>query len=264
MKEIDYDIDFEHKHFISSQSYAQWTKEQYLNNRFKIDACYYKDALKGIYALVHGNDTLVSDITKVMNKTLESIPTIMEYWGLSMAGAFPNVPVFLANQPESMFARMHEMGERAPIRIWAGVTSSWGISYDKLILRGAVLAAFAIRLSEQRPVIITPYVALTNYGRYDAVVSWDLQTSPLVLSEIAASLCDPNVIRHLGISSCFAINPRCGSGQLDDMNDPTRMPRVLGVDDNDLWLPCIHLRDPLLINPDKWLKESLAKYTSED
>jgi hypothetical protein len=115
--------------------------------------------------------------------------------------------------------------DRSPLRVWLGVTSDWSITEDQLRRRGIALAAFAIAMSEVRPVIITCWV---NRGEYasdnvygyrrrspapapaslkGALISWDIKSSPLVLAQLLASTADPLITRHVGLPACTLLNP---------------------------------------------------------
>jgi hypothetical protein len=158
------------------------------------------------------------------------------------------------------------VSDRTPLRIWVGLTSSAGVTREELTKRGVTLAAFALAVSEKRPVYITPYVVNSSYrGRgADTFLSWDIQTSPIVLSELMGCLSSPEVTRYAGLAATYRINPGCNGQWPSIYNDERKMREVLGANPDDLYLPSIHLYDPLLADPIGWLHTNVAKYTDPD
>lgn len=250
------------EHFNSSRAYLAWCQKQSTtNNRF-----YHNQALgdlrskvdHGIALLEQGDESLVAKAMELINHFQQAIPTPKPEWRRAYVGVAPIVPAYISNAPNCMLARTKKLVTHTPIRIFVGVTSSWGITYEQLMQRGCALAAFAIALSQHRPVYLTPYVQLG--ARFSAYVSWDLQTSPLILSEVLASLANPDVIRHLGIAACYALGGSDGAWPSDYENEQS-MRINLACKPDDVYLGSIHLNDPLLTNPIQWIKDNLAKYT---
>lgn len=258
-----------HKHFANVAEYARWarfalggTKRHYITDHWP------ERVPAGIDTLTNGRDDLVSRAESVMDKLAAELPeTVRPMWESSVAGAFANVPAFLMGRPDSMWRMNRVAREDAPIRIWIGVSSSYGIDEDKLLERGIALMAFAMAMSETRTVLLTPYWCgqTDKHIGDEHCVSWDLQTSPFVLSELAASLADANVTRYLGL---FAGNVLSGCGvtgwrhvpHVNRHDDEASMRARLGCADEDIWLGPIHLYDPLLTDPVAWIKDKLAQY----
>lgn len=219
----------------------------------------------GFEALHNGDASLVAEAQALIDRFQEEIPSLRRTWQPSVAGFFPNVPAFLSGEPESMWRIADEESDRAPVRVWVGVSSSMGIGPTDLIKRGAALAAFAMALSERRPVLITPYFNLANASQtIGTLVSYDLQSSPIVLSEIMASVANPCVTRNLGLHFQYMLEPRTEGVWFPRFADEKWMRECLGCEDADVWLPGIHLRDELITNPIAWIKREIARHLGEE
>lgn len=224
---------------------------------------------RGKVALRNGDLTNVETAQKLIAQVMHSIPTLRREWKSDVAGFFPNVPAFLAGEPESMWRAELEESDTTPIRIWVGVMSSGAISESELVKRGTTIAALAIALSERRPVLITPYVNLGNggrgaYGNSGAIVSWDLQSSPASLSELMANLAHPNLVRHLGWHMCHLAAQSHGTdtagGWFPNFLNETKMRQFLGCDEQDVWLPSAMVTDDLITKPVEWINREIARH----
>lgn len=276
----------EYKHFTSSQAFAAWIRER--RAACAIESRYGSSSRRsgvdvGLQQLEQGDETNVERARALLTEFQETIEVLQYKWEHSVAGAFPNVPAYLSNAPKSMWAKKRILSDRSPLRIWVGLTSSGGIEEEALAKRGVTLAAFAMAISGKRPVLISPYVNLGNdssagyrYGRgrsyarssdsytQNALISWDISTSPLVLSELLACLSSPNITRHLGLSVCCMLNSGVTGAWHSDYANEEAMREHLGAKPGDMYLPSIHLYDPILNDPIKWLKTNIAKYSEEE
>lgn len=180
----------------------------------------------------------------------------------SVRGHRVNMGAYLAGSPLNMYRRIEESSDHSPIRIYIGTSSSWGISPEQVNRRGAALAAFALALSQRRQVYLTPYVQLgagyknPNSG---ALISCDLQSSPLYLNELAAHF-NANVSRFVGITACYKLCGAADGSWLPDYANEAKMRAHLGCKPDDIYLGSIHINDPLLTDPVGWIKTNLSKY----
>lgn len=219
--------------------------------------------------LTTGDVSTVAQAQTMIDRFNEEIPSLRRVWTPAVAGFFPNVPAFLAGEPESMWRMDDDSSDRAPIRVWVGVMSSGGISDEELIRRGAALAAFGMALSERRPVLITPYYAMGDAsggrnGTKGTLVSWDLQSSPIVLSEVMACIAHPDVIRYLGWYVCGNLLGVSTGCWYPDFLDEKWMRRALGCADDDIWLPSAMYGDQLINRPIEWIKQEITKHISDE
>lgn len=265
-----------HKHFTSTSAFADWCDSIGLG--VKRDHDYwgerrygYDDAMmrsrKGVQLLRDGDLTHVEDAKNLLRAFQESVEVPHYVWNPAVAGSFANVPAYLVGSPTSMWKREIELNTATPVRIWVGVTSTVVITDEQILKRGVALAAFAMALSAKRPAYITPYGNGHDYDRLygrsgdeGSVVSWDIQTSPMVLSELMACLSNSLVTRHVTHPIARFLNPRVPAGvPFKDI----RRQDMPAVQPQDVWLPPMIASDKLVSAPIAWIKEQLAKYSEE-
>lgn len=258
-----------HKHFRSTQEYAAWLD----NNPAIWSDLNFGDDKRRIYEGINYLHNGKADVEAMHNlmESLElqlSLPTKVNR--PSVRGHRVNMSGYLAGSPLSMMHREVTTSDHTPVRVWVCTTSSWSISPEQVTARGAALGAFALALSKVRPVYITPFVYGFGSSKSDAcqypsyggaLVSCDLQSSPLYVNELAAHM-DSCVTRYVGLNAVWLVDNRCRSSSLHQ--DAATMQRILGVQPNDLYIPGIHLHDPLLADPVAWIKHNLAKYMEVD
>jgi hypothetical protein len=266
------------KHFTSPREYAKWlrTHPPGLGN---LGAYAYYDSGRSMNArTLEGLDLLDKGSEK-------HVPEARKVWRHDVVGYFPDVPTALAGDPEAMWIQDTTTYDRSPLRVWLGVTSDWSITEDQLRRRGIALAAFAIAMSEVRPVIITCWVNRGEYSfgsRYSysrraptdktekgALISWDIKSSPLVLAQLLASTADPLITRHVGIPACTLLNPELTHPgapfhPYQYARNHAAMRAALGCAPDDLYLPMIERDDPLLSDPVGWVRTNVAHYSNTD
>lgn len=255
-------------HFAGATSYMMWLREQRTLNgpmpsfSGELDT---ENVQTGERILLDGDETHVDKAQAIVDQLTLEIETPRREWYREVYGYYPDIPAYIQGQPQNMWMQRRTNDERTPIRLWVGLTSSAVIPNDQLINRGAALAAFAIAMANIRPVIITPFVCLSSIDRRrNMLISWDISTSPLVLSEIM-SLTRPEVTRYIGIEACrhqFGQIARRDPGFHRDSWDEHKMRSHLNAQPDDLYLPPIYADDPLLDDPIKWIQDNIAKFTS--
>lgn len=270
-------------HFNSTQAYADWALDPADPVDRQPHQMYYRGlgsengrssvqrARDGALLLSSGTLECLDEANKLLNEFQERIEVPTYTWEHSMAGAFPDVPTFLAGIPDAMYAPTPTVSEHTPLRVWAGVMSTWSITEAQLRRRGAALAAFVIAMYNVRPVYITPFTgAGSGFDRRSepasSLISWDIQTSPLVMSQLLASLTHPSVTRYLCMPANYKANHECDNPSWPFHpydRSPDRMREALGCAPGDLYIPSIHQSDPLLDNPVQWLREHIARYSTD-
>lgn len=254
------------KHFTSGREYLNWLNSD--DTRAARSVAYSRsggevtgNVKTAKLMLEHGHDD-TDAINALIDQFSFELPSSQRITRASVRGHRVNMSAYLVGSPLNMIKRDTDLTDHSPLRIWIGITSSWGISPAQINKRGAALAAFALALSARRTVYITPYVVLGS-GDNSAVISCDLQSSPLYLNELAAHM-NVNLTRFLGIFACRTLNNRCDGGWPRGYDNETTMRARLGCAEADVYLGSIHLQDPLLIDPVAWIKANLSKYLGDD
>lgn len=265
-----------HKHFKSPVAMADWFEPQIGKDRRVVYYDSYTSghtrALAGITLLRKGQDTYVEAALALLKQFNEDIEVPALVWEHAIAGAFPDVPAYLSGDPENMWYQAPSYSDRTPLRVWFGLDTSGDVRDEHIRKRGVTLAAFAIAVSNKRPVFITPYVAGGEYSRdktgkpIGASISWDIATSPLVLSELLTNLAESSITRHIGVPAPYMLNTELhsyGAPFHPESRNPEGMRAALGCAAHDLYIPAMRSTDELVNNPLTWLKHHVAKYTTE-
>lgn len=283
-----------YKHFRGATSAMMWMEEaRKLNGPMQ---SFHHDISRdlprsnaGRTMLLNGDETYVEKAQGIVNTLSVQIDTPRSEWYREVYGYYPDIPSYLAGQPQAMWMEHKVTADHAPIRLWVGLTSSAMIEENRLIERGAALAAFCIAMANVRPVVLTPFWTLgsvkrrgdrdyyydrrgarrqnkngdPNDGVRNMIISYDISTQPLILSEIL-SIARPEVTRYVGIEMCrhlFGQDASEDSSFAHDSFDERKMREHMNIPDTDLYLPPIYGSDPLLDNPVKWIQDNIARFT---
>ena len=261
------------EHFANAGQFMDWFRERRAENGV-IRSFGYHDSHRsndGVDILTNGDETHVQRANELVDQIVTNVDTPKNEWRRDVYGYYPDVEAFIRGEPENMWMMHRVQDEQTPIRVFVGLTSSAMIDEEDLIKRGCALAAFAIAMSSIRPVVITPFVTLgssryTGRGTRNMLISWDISTQPLILSELM-SLTRPEVTRYVGIEACRQMFGKIAeddpSFHSDSFNEQ-RMREHLNAKPNDLYLPVIHASDPILKDPIKWVNDMVERYTSGD
>jgi len=189
-------------------------------------------------------------------------------WRRDVAGAVPNVPAFIAGQPQAMRRRVRLVSEAAPLAVVVDLTTSSNIEARDIERRGAAILALVRVLSARRPVELWAG-AFTGAGRGDrdgCAMFARIDTSPLDLARAAFAFVSPAYTRQalysLARSFGFAGNwpyqsPTASRHFLDDLIRPA-FPHVGDV----LAIPALYATDLATRDPEAWIAETLATLES--
>lgn len=224
--------------------------------------------------MLKGNLSEVPAAEKLLDSLLDApVEFDVPQWELSVAGQMACVPAYLAGHPESMYRRVEVRSERAPVRIYASVCVSGGLSTDQLRQRGTSILALAMRLAEIRPVELHLFADMGNYGGSTAFMPViRLDTSPLDLCAASYCLTHPGFLRQ----ACFtwaewASKQTVGKGWdgawawNTDPNSAESLRKtrdLLKAGPDDLVIPGGFAHDPMITQPVKWLNDKIAKYVN--
>lgn len=217
-----------------------------------------KSILEGHMEVVPKADALIEQLAGA------SIELDQAQWELSMAGAFPCVPAYLADSPESMFRQVQVKTETAPVRVFASVCCSAGVKPEQLEARGTTILALCMKLTSIRPVEL--YVYADMGGRGHALMPCvKLETSPLDLSTATYALSHTSFLRQLCFSWAYGKDwdgSWAWGASPTDADSIRQTSEALGVGEHDLLIPGGHLTDPLITRPVEWINEQIARFTT--
>jgi hypothetical protein len=221
-----------------------------------------KSVIEGYLDVVPKANTLIEKLAGA------SIELDQAQWELSMAGAFPCVPAYLADAPEAMFRQVQVKTETAPVRIFASVCCSAGVDAETLEARGVTILALCMKLTSIRPVELYVYADMggRSGGKGHAIMPCvKVETSPLDLSTATYALSHAAFLRQLCFSWAY---PKGWDGAWAWGSSPTdadsirQTSEALGVGEHDLLIPGGYLNDPLITRPVEWINEQIARFTN--
>lgn len=122
-----------------------------------------------------------------------------DVWKPQVHGAYPIVPDYLAGDPFSM--RWKELDEQvlAPMKIILDTGVSCDVSSTTLARRAAAVTAFAMKLSERRPVEVWIAHPLNHSTRNMDIAWMTKMDAPVNISQVMAAY-NPSVCRKLDLN----------------------------------------------------------------
>ena len=218
-----------------------------------------------------GDERYVSEAERLVEKFRDSvdISLLQPRWVVEPVGAFPSVPDFLAGQPECMWRRIQEESERAPLTIWACVTSSAGVGAKQLLARGIAITALYMALSATRAVNLRVFSGLGSYGDGPDGVVTVAFPQPIALSQAAFGFASQGFARGLTykwIKGEFGTQGGwpsvIGHGKREERIE--EWARVLGAGEDDIIFPHTFLHDEDVRDPIGYVQRLIAEFTNED
>ena len=211
-----------------------------------------------------GREDLVRVADDMLANIEDQIPLSKGWRNIDdVVGAVPNVPAFLAGHPQCMRRRERTNKDNAPVTMFVDISASAAVSDNTMIKRGAAMLALVRMLSQVRPVELWAGVMWSDPGVACSVV-WKIDTMPLDLARAAVHLADPRTSRVFGFGVASTTAKHNLRGRWTDM--PTRfaeLKALQGWPDDTLYVPHIHLHDPLSSNPVGFVRRELSKYTGQ-
>lgn len=218
---------------------------------------------------ITGNNALVPEAEKLLSEIqTENLTVPSSHWEPSVAGAFPVVPAFLANDPESMMRLAPASSSRAPIRIFVDLTSSADVSHEQLKRRGIALLAFAMIVSQERPCEFRVATVLDagQRGRNMSAVVFNIETMPLELATACHALTSQGITRGYGFDWLEEQAKAYGGWAWGSKPDAKyeRLSRVaFGIGENDLYIAPMYSDDPFK-SPVDWIRKKLARFQERE
>ncbi len=190
-----------------------------------------------------------------------------------IAGFAPNVPAYLAGQPEAMLdlVTSEQPNVNAPIRIFVETTVSSAVTHAQLMNRGVATLAFVMAMNTLRPVELYTVSVIESdnrQGTYGKVIK--LASAPLDLARAVFMLTEPGFARALlfpdvsHLSGKLAtIGPWPFNSEPMQDNYTTIMRDVIGMNDNDIFLKGGYLFDNLMLSdPIAWVNKMVREHSN--
>jgi hypothetical protein len=229
-----------------------------------IDYCF-----TGDLSAVAASDDLLSRMEEHI-----TMPSTRALWTDDVAGAFPNIPAYIAGQPLNMRTRVKHQIDSAPLAIMVDLGISAAINATQVRNRGTAILALVRALSAHRPIELWAMdfggadESGASYGRTSNAVciAAKIETSPLDLSSACYALTHPAFVRQIlfGLEEKyhdfrggwpFRINRALSRHEMEVLCAPM-WPHVSET----LALPGLHVADQSMTDPEAWLKRQLAEH----
>jgi hypothetical protein len=227
----------------------------------------YNQTLDGIVAGdldgVAKSDALLAKMEDV------ALPTTRKAWADDVCGSFANVPAFVAGHPLAMRRRIRVENEAAPLAIVVDLTTSASISADKIAKRGAAILALVRALSARRPIELWVGTGLDADNYRNAIyVFARIETAPLDLARAAHMLTCPSVPRlgFYALSRAYGYGGSWpyGKGNASFKHMETIVAPAFSHVGETLCIPAIYGTDPLVNNPEGWVRRMLQEHGVKD
>lgn len=228
----------------------------------RVDNVSFEQAVK---RSARGDDSLVPEAERMIDSlALDGFETRGREWQLTVAGAYPLVPEFLANRPDCMRGLVVDTNETMPVRLIVDLFASCSFSSEQLRARGLVMLALTMMLERYRPVeLMVMCSSLMRDTEREtaepAALLIPVHTKPVNLS-VAAFLFSPAFVRLLLFAYMEGIMrvPSCIPA---DTHHVCR--RVLELGPSDIYIePAIgdsRQTSQILGNPRQWLQAQLDR-----
>ena len=215
-----------------------------------------------------GNDTLVKEAEKVMDKLSVNLETPERQVQPSPFGGRFVIPELLADYPLSARRMIMTESEGAPVRVYVGIVYSGGFGHEELIARGTAILAMVMMLQMQRPVELILFTEM--HGRDDGKTLFKINvgTAPLSLAHACHVLTSVRFTRgviysmgtHLNGFNGHWCNGHTGAG--DSLRDPhnpyiKQLKEWLGAGENDIVIPGAFIDDPLMKDPVAYVQQTV-------
>lgn len=234
----------------------QWTGETF------------KESVDGA---IYGNVKYVEQAERLLDKLYTEIDVPYPTWQASRMGAYPSVPDYLTNNPESMRRKTPEEDSRNPINIYYVTTSSGGHNWEDLLKRGIATLAFAMVLQKMRPVNLKLVGTLDGKSSDRcSLIEVNIDLNNLALSTAAFAIASTGFDRNL--THTYAAHHNGFTGHWawgsfpseDNTKYWTNLRHFLKMSEDDILIKGAFLHDRLIIDdPITWCKQQIAEFKAK-
>jgi hypothetical protein len=227
-----------------------------------------------------GHDESVGPASKLMQQLETGLSIETTAYQSSVAGCFPNVPEFLAGEPECMWDQVHIDSDTAPLAIYLDLTSSAGITPDEFRKRGIAVLALTMLLSSIRPISLHVCTVMgarvsdrpdTMRKRHESysIASARIETAPLDLARAAYVMTDVAAARRMfyavgNTDGSWPTFTGVGYGSTTSAEYVKRVRDILSLDSEVLYIPAVSYMsgevEQMVNQPVEWLNAKLAMY----
>ena len=219
-----------------------------------------------LHCAISGHNDAVTSAEKLLDRleTSLELPNTSAWATVrSPFGGRVNMGDWLAGSPTPMRRRVKLVSDTSPIKVVVDTFASCSVDADVLKQRGATIVALLMLIQRVRPVDLFAAGSSTHTGhdgwRYYMI---RLESRPLSLSQVGFVLGHPAFFRALGIAFYRHVNPEAPRvPNLYATREETKS--RLGLGTQDIFIERASASDPMVIHPEKWIKDQLAHVMGE-
>jgi len=218
---------------------------------------------------LHGEESYVAEAEKLMDQLDAAISVPHAEWASSVYGAYPIVAEFLAGSPTPMRHRVEAESDSSPIAVYVSTTCSGGVDAETMLKRGITILALIAKMQQIRPIEV--YLLAETHGQTDGeyIQVIPLDSKPIQLSSVAFAMVHVGFARHLTytiaeVKDRFNGHWPDGFSYMSDIHTTwePHIRQVVGMGENDLYIPPVKWSDELVREPVKWITKQIAKFTA--
>lgn len=223
--------------------------------------------------IVTGHDALVEQSDRFYDQIADQVPMSRGWSNVDdVVGAVPNVPAFLAGQPQCMRRRQRTAKENAPLTIYMDLTSSSTVSQRDVLRRGLVLLALTRMLVQHRSVELWVGAACSVDQYAASTIAWRIDTAPLDTARAAYHISSPAMSRLFAYGVMRRV---LGAREVEQtlyfpfrnyqqhVQTAEQRMRVM-INGDMLFIPPLHGHDPMLTDPVGWLRRTMSRYVRQE
>lgn len=255
-----------HMHFNTATEMAAYSKAHKVNGGWGVYSNYEK--------FLAGDETYVAQAEAYLSKLNDTLPeTLRDEWRSDVFGPIISVPDYLSNSPAPFRREKISESSCAPVRIVVSLTSSAGISHEKLRERGIVILALMMKVQQVRPVDLVLYCELDadGHNRGMGLVSLTMESRPLSIAHTLNAMADSMVARQMFYNAILAEalirGFKGGRGGWPEnfvyggknVEYFASVKQEFNMTEGELYIPPTYLGDPITTNPLQWINDNLHK-----
>jgi hypothetical protein len=221
---------------------------------------------KAMKTALAGDSSYVAGAEQYIDKVDAALPQTVNYETVrSPFGYRVNVGDWLAQSPTPMRRRLKRITEVSPIKIVVSLTSSAGIDADTMKRRGEAILAFLLKVQQIRPVDLYTLIELDGETDGSQYLMIRQESRPLNISQAAFCLCNVGFARHgYNYADLDGFLGSWPAGYYANSNEYATMRRErLGLNPQDIVIKEAYMTDPIITNPELWIKTELAKISNQ-
>lgn len=222
-----------------------------------------------------GDSRLVTRAEQLVDKFTNIDIDLQAYkWDASPMGAFPVIPEYLSDRPDSMRIRRKQFSDLSPIHVYVGSSISSGMGYQLMTVRGMAVTALLMLLERFRPVKLSLWEdsGTTVPGEKACISTVEIGTSPWSIAQVAFLISSATFSRNVmysmatnmeGLGTSFPNFYLEWGGEKGSPKYINWLREYVGAEETDLFVPAGFFPE-MAADPEKWVHDKLTMLTGRE